>query len=245
MSSWMIYNLYPSIGVTSRYNDEEEEDYGSASKLVSKVFNMFNNLLYEYEEKEYSNGRYNENERRRRGKPRRDNYLGNIKMTILAFQGQNDPEVYLEWERKVEHLFDHHKYLEEKQFVINRRRNGEMPIRTWEDMKSVMRRRFVSNHYHRDLRRKLQCLTQSSLSVQDYYEEMKIAMTIANVKEDREVTMTRFIGGLKNEITDMSKSFSKFASSSSFSWRSNWKNNTTTTNPKKDVITKYSNTPPK
>ncbi|RDY03094.1 hypothetical protein CR513_13367, partial [Mucuna pruriens] len=75
-------------------------------------------------------------------------------------------------------LFDCHNYLEEKkvklvvikfidyasiwwdQFVINRRRNGERPIRTWEDMKSIMRRRFVSNHYHRDLCRKLQCLTK-------------------------------------------------------------------------------------
>ncbi|RDX92380.1 hypothetical protein CR513_25499, partial [Mucuna pruriens] len=39
----------------------------------------------EKEEKEYSDRRYNENERRRRGEPRHDNYLGNIKMTIHAF----------------------------------------------------------------------------------------------------------------------------------------------------------------
>ncbi|RDX81480.1 hypothetical protein CR513_37836, partial [Mucuna pruriens] len=108
---------------TSRHNDEEEEE-------------------------EYSDGRYNENERRRRGEPRCDNSLGNIKMTIPAFQGKNDLEVYLEWERKVEHVFDCHNYSEEKkvkltvveftnyasiwwdQFVINERRNGEKPSRT-------------------------------------------------------------------------------------------------------------------
>ncbi|RDX94986.1 hypothetical protein CR513_22552, partial [Mucuna pruriens] len=71
----------------------------------------------------------------------------------------------------------------EDQFVINRRRYGEKPICRLEDMKSVMRR-FVSNHYHRDLRRKLQCLTQGSMSVRNYYEEMKVSMTRANVKED-------------------------------------------------------------
>ncbi|RDX90642.1 hypothetical protein CR513_27475, partial [Mucuna pruriens] len=63
-------------------------------------------------------------------------------------------------------------------------------------MKSVMRRRFISNHYHRDLR---------SMTVQNYYKEMKIAMTRANVEEDQEVTMTRFIRGLKKEIADVVK----------------------------------------
>ncbi|RDX84898.1 hypothetical protein CR513_33980, partial [Mucuna pruriens] len=202
---------------TSRHNDEEEE-------------------------KEYSDGRYNENERRRKGEPRRENYLGNIKMTISTFQGKNNPEVYLEWERKVEHTFDCHNYSEEKKFMINRHKNGERPIRTWEEMKSIMRRRFVPSYYHRDLLRKLQSLIEGSMSVEDYYKEMEIAMIRANVEEDREATMARFIGGLKKEIADVvelqhymeiedllhkaiqverqlkSKSSSKFSSSSSSSW---------------------------
>ncbi|RDX92172.1 hypothetical protein CR513_25740, partial [Mucuna pruriens] len=82
----------------------------------------------EEEEEKYIDERNNENERRRRGK--------------------NDPKLYLNWERKVEHVFDCHNYLEEKkvklavvefidyasiwwdQFVINRCRNGERPICT-------------------------------------------------------------------------------------------------------------------
>ncbi|RDX66904.1 hypothetical protein CR513_54282, partial [Mucuna pruriens] len=71
-------------------------------------------------------------------------------MTILAFQGKNDPKVYLEWERKVTRVLGGEK----------RRRNGEKPIHMWEDMKSIMRRRFVPSYYHRDLHRKLQSLTQ-------------------------------------------------------------------------------------
>ncbi|RDX73324.1 hypothetical protein CR513_47098, partial [Mucuna pruriens] len=57
--------------------------------------------------------RYNENERRRRGEPRHDNSLSNIKMTILAFQGKNDPE-----ERKVEHVFGCHNYSKEKKVKL-------------------------------------------------------------------------------------------------------------------------------
>ncbi|XP_038979137.1 uncharacterized protein LOC108510772, partial [Phoenix dactylifera] len=80
-------------------------------------------------------------------------------MTIPAFQGKNDPELYLEWERKVEHVFECHNYSEEKrvklaivefhdyasiwwdQMVTSRRRNGERPIGTWDEMKAVMRKR--------------------------------------------------------------------------------------------------------
>ncbi|RDX92008.1 hypothetical protein CR513_25920, partial [Mucuna pruriens] len=78
-------------------------------------------------------------------------------------------------------------------------------------------------------------------------------MIRANVDEERETTMARFIGGLKKEIANVVKlqyymeiknllhkaiqveSSSKFASPSSSSWKSNWKNNKA----------KYSNTPPK
>ncbi|RDY03933.1 hypothetical protein CR513_12410, partial [Mucuna pruriens] len=42
-----------------------------------------------------------------------------------------------------------------------------------------------------------------SMNVDDYYKEMEIVMIRANVEEDREATMARFIGGLKKEIADM------------------------------------------
>ena len=35
-------------------------------------------------------------------------------MKILSFQGKNDPEAYLEWEKKMELVFDYHNYLELK-----------------------------------------------------------------------------------------------------------------------------------
>ncbi|KAL6349641.1 hypothetical protein AAG906_041047 [Vitis piasezkii] len=44
--------------------------------------------------------------------------LGNIKMKIPSFQGTNDPEVYLEWEKKVEFIFECHNYSEEKKVTI-------------------------------------------------------------------------------------------------------------------------------
>ena len=130
-----------------------------------------------------------------------DNYLGNIKMRIPAFQGKSDPEAYLEWEKKMELVFDCHNYSDMKkvklaaieftdyaivwwdQLCINRRRSGDRPIDTWEAMKRVMRRRFVPPHYYRDLYLKLQGLRQGYRSVDEYYKEMEMAMIRANVEE--------------------------------------------------------------
>ena len=79
----------------------------------------------------------------------------------------------MEWEKKVEFIFEYHNYSEEKKvklvvidfadyaiiwwnkLVMNRRRNYERPIETWEEMKATMRRRFVLSHYYRDLYQKL------------------------------------------------------------------------------------------
>ena len=83
-----------------------------------------------------------------------------------------------------------------------RRQNGERRIETWDEMKRVMRRRFVPSHYYRDLYLKLQGLHQGNRSVDEYYKEMEMAMIRANVEEDREATMARFLNGLNREIAN-------------------------------------------
>ncbi|XP_042465802.1 uncharacterized protein LOC122048277 [Zingiber officinale] len=150
-----------------------------------------------------------------------DRNMGTIKLSIPPFQGKNDPDVYIEWERKVELVFNCHNYSEEKkvklaavaftdyaiiwwdQLTLSRRRNRELPIDNWEDMKVVMRRRFVPSHYYRDLHLKLQSLKQGSMTVEDYHKEMEIALIRANIEEDREATMARFICGLNREIANI------------------------------------------
>ena len=150
-----------------------------------------------------------------------DQNLGSIKMKIPNFQGKNDPEAYLEWEKKVDLIYDCHNYSEEKkiklaaveftdyavvwwdQQLTARRRNEEPQLETWEEMKRLMRKRFVPKHYYRDLFLKLQGLTQGNKTVDEYYKEMEIAMIRANVEEDREATMARFVNGLNREISNI------------------------------------------
>jgi len=88
------------------------------------------------------------------------------------------------------------------QIVTTRWRNGEYPIDTWEGLKLLMRRKFVPSHYHRELHSKLQKLVQGTRSVEDYYQEMETLLLRSNRGEDREATMSRFLGGLNREIQD-------------------------------------------
>jgi RNase adaptor protein for sRNA GlmZ degradation len=52
-------------------------------------------------------------------------------------------------------------------------------------MKSIMRMRFVPNHYYRELYQRLRSLSQSTKSVHEYFKEIKLIMIQANVKEDK------------------------------------------------------------
>ncbi|KAJ9536656.1 hypothetical protein OSB04_un000129 [Centaurea solstitialis] len=170
-----------------------------------------------YQEEEYEGEEEYEDRprqpRRRRRNQRADGGFSNIKMKIPEFQGKSDPEAYLEWEKKVDLIFDCNNYSEDKkvklaaiefteyaivwwdQVVTNRRRYGERPISSWNEMKALMRKR--------DLYCKLQSLNQGTKSVEDYYKEMEIAMIRANVEEDREATMARFLSGLNRDIANV------------------------------------------
>ena len=89
------------------------------------------------------------------------------------------------------------------QLVLNKRRNREPSVETWEEMKRVMRKRFVPTYYYRELYNKLQNLRQGNRGVEEYYKEMEVAMARANIEEDREATMARFLAGLNREIQNL------------------------------------------
>ena len=44
--------------------------------------------------------------------------MGSIKKKIPSFQGKNEPEAYLEWEKKMELVFDYHNYSELKKVKL-------------------------------------------------------------------------------------------------------------------------------
>jgi len=53
------------------------------------------------------------------------------------------------------------------------------------------------------LGQKLQSLSQGNLTVEEYYKEMEMALVRANIEEEPEDTMARFMNGLNPEIKDV------------------------------------------
>jgi len=49
----------------------------------------------------------------------------------------------------------------------------------------------------------LQMITQSSKSVKEYQKELEVAMIRANINEDEEVTISRFLNGLNRDMTNV------------------------------------------
>ena len=151
--------------------------------------------------------------------PAADN-LGNLQLRIPPFHGKNDPDAYLEWEKKIELVFNCQQFTEGRKlrlattefsgYAINwwehiattRRRNGEPQIASWFEMKTVMKKRFVLTHYGRDLHQKLRKLSQGSKSVEDYHQEMESLILKADLIEGAEATMAWFQGGLNCDIQD-------------------------------------------
>jgi hypothetical protein len=55
----------------------------------------------------------------------------------------------------------------------------------------------------RDLRKKLQCLEQGGMSVQEYFAELRKGMILCGIEEDLEDKLYRFYSGLRREIQDI------------------------------------------
>ena len=81
------------------------------------------------------------------------------------------------------------------------RRNYEESIEAWEELKTLMRKKYISKHYYQVLKQKLYTLQQGSKSVEESYKEMKALMKKrACIDKDKEDTMARFLGGLNQQL---------------------------------------------
>ena len=74
---------------------------------------------------------------------------------------------------------------------------------SWEEMKRLMRRRFVPSHIKETFIISSKDSNKGSRSVDEYYKEMEVSMIRANVMEDQEAIMVRFLDGLHSDIRDV------------------------------------------
>lgn len=141
-----------------------------------------------------------------------------LKLTAPTFAGRINPEAYLEWERRMESIFEYYNYTDAKkvslaaaQFTENalvwwdrevseRRRLGHRQILVWEDMKYYLRKRYVPSYYHRDLQKRFRKLTQGTKTVEEYFEEFELLKNRLEIDGSEETVMAQFLDGLNERI---------------------------------------------
>lgn len=209
-----------------RFEDEEFDDFDREERFDDDENPFANNGLFgrrrdhrrhaDNEDREHHRGRHN------RGDP---NSMARVKLSIPKFTGKEDEDAYLEWAEQCDQIFRIHdlsdqrcvnlasvefsgyaltwwNQIQENQLVL-----GRDHINTWDEMKRVMRRRFVPSSYQHDLRNRLQMLKQGKRSVDEYYKEMELLLVRAGIREDDESKMAKFLTRLNEEISDFVEMF--------------------------------------
>ncbi|XP_074293613.1 uncharacterized protein LOC141620709 [Silene latifolia] len=153
----------------------------------------------------------------RRGEPSRP--VDEFKITELPeFVGGTDPEDYLDWERKIDRMFDFKDLEDEKhcKYAIlklsrgaslwfenlksQRARSSKAKITSWDSLKRKLRKRYVPTTHRLDLYRKIADLTQGKLSVEEYINEFEKLAMMGELEENEELKMARFLRGLNQNI---------------------------------------------
>ncbi|XP_068486692.1 uncharacterized protein [Phaseolus vulgaris] len=140
---------------------------------------------------------------------------------LPSFNGDNDPNIYLGWETKVEQMFNVYEVKEDQkielaslefedyvmrwwhQLVMEIGLNKRLTMVSWNDFKLCMRAQFVPPHYRNELLLKLQRLHQGPRSMDEYFKDLEVTLIKINMHESEESKIVRFVSGLRREIQNV------------------------------------------
>lgn len=122
--------------------------------------------------------------------------MADQKLKIPPFYGDADPAAYVEWEEKMELIFNCQHSAERKkvqmataefygyasswwnQLVSSRRHYGKEPVATWLKLRALMCHKYVPRQYHKEvLRKQYETKPCSSNSVQEQQSRMRSSST--------------------------------------------------------------------
>ena len=148
----------------------------------------------------------------------RDTYK--VKAEIPTFNGNADIEGCLDWLYEVETFFEVMEVPEDRRVPLvayklkggagawwhrvqeERRLRGEPRVRTWRQMKSLLKGRFLPADYEQILFIQFQNCAQGNRTVSDYTEEFLRLQVRCNLAETEDQQVARYINGLNDAIQD-------------------------------------------
>ena len=151
--------------------------------------------------------------------PRRQQFWNsNIRVDIPDFEGQLQPDEFVDWLQTIERVFELKEVPEDQRVKIvavklkkhasiwwenlkrKRERERKSKIKSWEKMRRELTRKFLPDHYYQDNFIQLHNLRQKSLSVEEYTREFEKLMMKCDIQEKEEQTIARYLGGLNTDI---------------------------------------------
>ncbi|XP_068476952.1 uncharacterized protein [Phaseolus vulgaris] len=163
----------------------------------------------------------NERNHHRDQRPHQESKLQVPFVKVPSFNGDSDPNVYLDWEAKCEQIFNTYEVEEDQKvkiatlefvdyamkwwhsYVTNICYNKRPPVVSWNNLVECMHFRFVPPHFRKDLMLKLQRFQQGMLSVDAYFKELETLLLKVDLRESEEALIARFVSGLRRDIQDV------------------------------------------
>ncbi|KAL0679048.1 hypothetical protein Bca4012_007029 [Brassica carinata] len=139
-----------------------------------------------------------------------------LKLTPPTFAGKVDPDAYIEWEKRMEYIFEYYRYTDAKKIALAAaqltdnaltwwdREVAEVGrvyrIETWNEMRAKLRARYIPSYYQRDLLKRFRKLSQGIMTVEEYFEEFEALKNKLRTRKTEEVMMAQFLEGLQDRI---------------------------------------------
>ncbi|KAL9232396.1 hypothetical protein vseg_007511 [Gypsophila vaccaria] len=137
---------------------------------------------------------------------------------LPEFAGGTDRENYLDWERKIDRMFDFKELSDEKRckYAILRLSRGaslwyeglkamrscagKEKLASWESLKNKLRKKYVPSNHRLSIYRKIADLEEGKLSIAEYIDEFETLILLGELEEIKEQKMSRFLRGLNRNI---------------------------------------------
>jgi hypothetical protein len=142
------------------------------------------------------------------------------KMDIPVYEGNLDPEEFLDWIRALDTYFDYEDVEEDKKVkhAITRmkghaalwwdelqadiRCKGKQKIKSWDRMIAKMKAKFIPRDYQITLFRRMQNLRQKLMTMKEYTKEFYKLNIRAGHRESDDEKVFRYMNGLRYDIQD-------------------------------------------
>ncbi|KAF8096225.1 hypothetical protein N665_0314s0003 [Sinapis alba] len=139
-----------------------------------------------------------------------------FKLTPPALSGKVNPDAYIEWEKRMEYIFEYYNYSEAKKITLAAANLTDNALAWWDrdiaktgpawrartstEMRIKFRTRYIPSYYKRDLQKRFRKWSQGTKSVEEYFEEFESLRNKLETTEPDETLMAQFLDGLQDRI---------------------------------------------